>query len=284
MRLEGTIALARRQSRLLRVMAWTWWVVGCGTLLRRFVRNPDAVEDYWKGVWARRVARVIGLDVRVVVGSAVWKSPRGRLVIANHRSPLDIPALMSLFGGHFLANHRVKNAPIIGVGARAIGTVFVDREDRRSGAAAIRVMRRLLERGRTLIVFPEGTTFGGDEVRPFKGGAFAAASGLDIDVVPVGIAYVPGHEFAGGTTGDHIRGFLARPRTPVWIAIGEPIPFPAQRRGAEEQFRARVQGLVSRARAAAQAEAGAAWLPARSEPPSLPANAQRGQAAGGGGR
>lgn len=256
MSFDHTIALVRRQWRLVRLMAWTSWVLGQGNWLGRWAPDRERHDDRWKARWAEGVRKIVGLDMRVVEGQASWSSPRGRLVIANHRSPLDIVALMNLFGGHFLANHRVANAPIIGKGSRRIGTVFVDRSDRWSGANAIRAMRRLLARGRTLIVFPEGTTFGGDEVRPFKGGGFAAASGLGIDVIPVGIAYTPGHEFASGRTGDHVRSFLSRPRTPVWIAIGEPVPFPAQRKAVEEAFRQRVQALVHRARAAADLDLG----------------------------
>jgi hypothetical protein len=86
-------------------------------------------------------------------------------------------------------------------------------------------------------------------VRELKGGAFTAAKGLDIDVIPVGLAYTPGHELAGGRTGDHVRSFLARPSTPVWIAIGDPIPMSSlPTKGLEAPVRAAVQELVHVAR------------------------------------
>ncbi|AKF05069.1 lysophospholipid acyltransferase family protein [Sandaracinus amylolyticus] len=260
------LTLIRRQSRLVRVAAWTSWVLSCAGVIERFSRDRDAVIDDWKLRWARGMRSIVGLDPTLVHGEPSLSSERGRLIVANHRTPLDIVTLLSLFGGHFLANHKVSRAPIVGRGAHRIGTVFVDRGDRRSGAAAIRQMRALLEAKRTVIVFPEGTTFAGDEVRPFKGGAFSAAAGLQVDVVPVGIAYTPGHEYADGSLGAHVRAFLARPRTPAWVSIGEPLEMPSVRRGFEDEVRGHVQSLVERSRRASIDALGDRARPALPEP------------------
>jgi 1-acyl-sn-glycerol-3-phosphate acyltransferase len=253
MALARTLAIVRRQTRLLRLAVWTSYILSGASALNAIFGGPERRDLEWKRKWVRGATGIVGLDLRVTHGAGSWEHPKARLVVSNHRTPLDVVVLLSLFGGHFLANHRVSRAPIVGPGAHRIGTVFVDREDRKSGVAAIRTMRRLLEAQKTLIVFPEGTTFGGDEVRPFKGGAFTAANGLgDVDVVPVGIAYTPGHEFAGGKTGDHVRSFLGRPSTPAWVSVGEPMPLPAERKGMEDRIRASVQELVERSRRAAQ--------------------------------
>src|SRR6478609_5701447 len=79
--------------------------------------------------------------------------------------------------------------PVIGLAARRVGTLFVDRSDKRSGAAVINAMITGLESGRGVMVYPEGTTFAGDEVRPFRAGAFLAAQRAGAEIVPVGIAY-----------------------------------------------------------------------------------------------
>lgn len=267
MALDRTVALVRRQSRMLRVMAWTWGVVSTAAFLERFrigraARDVDGLNADYKMRWVRGAVDIVGLDLRVVRGEPAPDVDRARLIVSNHRTPLDILALLSLFGGHFLANHRVARAPIVGPGAHRIGTVFVDREDRKSGVAAIRTMRRLLEQRRTMIVFPEGTTYPGDEVRPFKGGAFTAAAGLPVEVVPVGIAYTPGHEYAEGRMGSHVRSFLSRARTPTWVSIGDPIPIPADRKGFDAHVRDRVQELVHTSRRASVEALGERAMPA----------------------
>ena len=127
---------------------------------------------------------------------------------------------------------------------------FVDRNDERSGAQAIRQMRRHLEERRNVIVFPEGTTFDGDEVRTFKRGSFAAARRLDhVRVLPIGVAYEPGSEFVGETFTNHLVRMCARPRTPIWAVLGEPRPVPVTAAD-EESLRGHVQGLVDRAASA----------------------------------
>lgn len=266
---KGPIALARRQARYLGMALWMPYILWGATVVGKIFGNAKKVDVDWKRKWSRGAVKIVGLDVHVVSGTPSWESERGRIIISNHRTPLDIMALLYLFGGHFLANHRVERAPIIGAGARRIGTVFVDRDDRKSGVGAIRALRRLLEEKKTVIVFPEGTTFGGDEVRPFKGGAFTAGNGLDVDIVPVGFAYTPGHEFADGKTGAHVRSFLSRPRTPSWVSIGDPIPFPTARKGLEESMREKVQELVLRSRRAADAAL------SKSAPPALRAGDDR---------
>ncbi len=241
--LAGTI---RRTTRMAVITAWTSWVVA-GARLRGL--PPEGTHAAGLRHWAVGARRILGVDFDVVHGEA--RAPeRARLVVANHRTPLDIIPLILLFGGHFLANHKTRKAPVIGGAAELVGTIFVDREDRRSGANAIRQMKRYLEEKRTVIVFPEGTTHGGDEVRPFQRGAFLAAKGLDAEIVPVGIAYPPGHEFVQQSLGAHARGFLERPQNRAWVSIGEPIAAEHVVKD-EEHVRSKVQELVERSRAAA---------------------------------
>jgi 1-acyl-sn-glycerol-3-phosphate acyltransferase len=112
-----------------------------------------------------------------------------RLVVANHRSTIDILLMLHLFGGQLLARGDMATWPGIGVMARRAGTLFVRRDDPASGAGAVQRMRERLRRGITIGVFPEGTTFHGDEVREFQPGAFVAIARERGIVLPVGIAY-----------------------------------------------------------------------------------------------
>lgn len=249
--LERTTSLIRRQTRMLGVAAWTSGLVASANLQERWARDRSELNATYKMRWVRGARHLVGLDLNVVRGEPSPEGDRGRLIIANHRTPLDVVALLSLFGGHFLANHRVARAPIVGPGAHRIGTIFVDRRDKQSGAQAVQAMRRLLEQKRTVIVFPEGTTFSGDEVRPFRRGAFTAAAGLPVEVIPVGLAYTPGHELGERKMGEHVRAFLARSRTPTWVSIGDPLPMPSTHAGLEISLQERVQELVHESRRAA---------------------------------
>ncbi|MBX7192030.1 MAG: 1-acyl-sn-glycerol-3-phosphate acyltransferase [Sandaracinaceae bacterium] len=240
---HGFSGTLRRVARMALISSWTSWVV-MGARIRGL--PPEGTHAAGLRHWAHGARRILGVDFEVVHGEA--RAPeRARLVVANHRTPLDIIPLVLLFGGHFLANHKTRKAPVIGGAAELVGTIFVDRDDRRSGANAIRQMKRYLEEKRTVIVFPEGTTHAGDEVRPFQRGAFLAAKGLDAEIVPVGIAYPPGAEFVEQSLGQHARGFLSRPANRAWVSIGDPLPADSVIKD-EEQVRAKVQELVHRSR------------------------------------
>jgi lyso-ornithine lipid O-acyltransferase len=170
------------------------------------------------------------------------------LVVSNHRSPFDILIAVHLVGGVVLSHHGVARVPVIGTAAKATDTIFVDRADAKSGARAIREMRSRLREGRNVIVFPEGTTFPGDEVRPFKRGAFSAARGLEgVRVLPLGLAYEPGGEYFQETLAKHVLRIGAQRSTPISVAIGDPMPVPKNERE-EETVREAIQTLVERAR------------------------------------
>ncbi|MGF1464548.1 MAG: lysophospholipid acyltransferase family protein [Sandaracinaceae bacterium] len=222
-----------------------------------------AVRRAWVHRWGQAIVRLFGLDLTRVAGEL----PTGGgpfLVVANHHSPFDILISLQLVGGSVLSHHGVASWPVVGDACRATDTIFVDREDPRSGAKAIRAIRSHLKSGRNVIVFPEGNTFRGDEVRPFRQGVFAAARGLpDVQVLPLGLAYVHGTEFVQEGFGEHLLRTSGRARTPVWLAIGEPRPVPGK--GEVEALRRTVQTLVDRAAAARDRQ-----LQARAPGPSLP--------------
>ena len=212
--------------------------------------DRDHVRERWVATWCGALLRLFG--VRVLTRGPVPLSGRGHLVVANHRSTADILVLLRAFGGHMVSRADLAGWPLVGVAARAVGTVFVDRSDAVSGANAVRAIRDRLTAGATVIVFPEGTTFAGDEVRPFHPGAFLGALRSTADIVPVGIAYGSGSgaAFVNETFPDHLaRVATANPSQAV-LCIGEPIDVaPKARAGAlRDRAHAEVQRLVNEAR------------------------------------
>ena len=215
--------------------------------------DDDVRRERFVRRWARASLAVLRVDARIDPGPSPRDTlPRApRLVVANHRSTIDILLLLDLFGGHLLARGDMADWPVFGRLARTGGTLFVDRADPASGAAAVQRVRERLRRGKTIGVFPEGTTFDDDEVRPFHAGAFVAAAREKAEVLPVGIAYEGGHAIFGDEpAGAHFARLLRAPKTRVAVAIGAgfsaagtPIAATCERAHAE------VQTLVRRARA-----------------------------------
>lgn len=176
---------------------------------------------------------------------------RGRIFVMNHRSGLDVAVTLAFFDATIVSRADLARWPVIGMAARRVGTLFVDRESRSSGASVMSSMVRALEGGRAVMVYPEGTTFAGDEVRPFKVGAFRTALQAGVEVVPAGIVYGERAEFTESSFAEHMKHVSARPRTHVALQVGEPI-VPAADETVEslrDKAHAAVQVLVHQARA-----------------------------------
>jgi 1-acyl-sn-glycerol-3-phosphate acyltransferase len=173
-------------------------------------------------VWiARRVwapGLVHGAGARLVVTGLERLDPgRAHLVVANHSSWIDIAALYmaSPVPLRFLAKRELAAVPFLGWYIRAMGMVFVDRRDPRRAHATVDHAQRLLESGRSVVSFPEGTRSRDGRVGRFKSGGFGAALAAGADVLPVGLV--------GAGSVLPPDGFKVRPGT-IEVRIGEPIP------------------------------------------------------------
>jgi 1-acyl-sn-glycerol-3-phosphate acyltransferase len=111
------------------------------------------------------------------------------LLLANHRSYIDIPVLLSQVPCAFLAKAEIGTWPLFGAAARLVHTVFVQREDPESRRASRDGALDRLQRGLTFAAFPEGTTSRGPGTLPFFPGLFRLAEEHGIPVVPVAIEY-----------------------------------------------------------------------------------------------
>ena len=229
----------------------TMSMLGGVELHQRLSRSADKQPLFqaWMKLWAARLLDLFGARITLCTDLPP-AAAGGRLVVANHRSPMDILLMLRYFGGVVLSRSDLADWPVIGLAARRAETIFVDRENTVSGVLAVRALRDRLERGRTVIVFPEGTTVAGDSVLPFQEGAFAACRGLPAEIVPVGIAYTPGTEFIEDSFVAHVKRVAQRPITRIALAVGAPRPVQGTRRQLTETLHADVQQLVHRARAA----------------------------------
>jgi lyso-ornithine lipid O-acyltransferase len=212
--------------------------------------SDDRLDVYVRR-WAKSVLRLLRVEILVdAAEGALVKGTTPRLVVANHRSTVDILLMLHLFGGNLLARGDMATWPALGVLARRAGTLFVNRDDPSSGAAAVQSMRERLRRGITVCVFPEGTTFAGDEVREFQAGAFIAVAREKGLVTPVGIAYEnPDAIYGDEPVADHMKRIARSTSIRVAVAVGAPFSAAGTSvRSIAEHARTDVAALVLRAR------------------------------------
>jgi 1-acyl-sn-glycerol-3-phosphate acyltransferase len=134
----------------------------------------------------RLICRVLG--IRLVRRGAI-SSHRPTLFVANHASYLDIEIMAAAIEGSFVAKAEVSRWPMFGWLAKLQRTIFVERADRAGAARQRDEIRRRLDEGDNLILFPEGTSGDGIHLLPFKSTLFAAAEDERVLVQPVSVIY-----------------------------------------------------------------------------------------------
>jgi 1-acyl-sn-glycerol-3-phosphate acyltransferase len=139
-------------------------------------------------LWARACLMIIGMKVNVHGLSGDLRSDR-YLLVSNHQSYLDIVIIASVFPTLFVAKTEVSRWPLLGWLSRLGGTIFVNREDTRSGVSCAYRVSRVLRDGANVQVFPEGTTNDGSTVLPFNGLFFASAIRSQTPALPLTIKF-----------------------------------------------------------------------------------------------
>jgi len=156
------------------------------------------VSDDFLGSPLRRNWIWTSFQVAMRIIFAVWLRYRARglehgpangggLILANHQSFLD-PLLIGLPLRRpisFLARENLFHVPVIGWILRR---TYVMPINQMAGTAGIRLLRKRLEQGFLVGVFPEGSRSPDGVVGEVKGGFVAVARRSDEPIIPVGIA------------------------------------------------------------------------------------------------
>lgn len=123
--------------------------------------------------WARTLLKIAGVKVTV---HGVENIPKDTnvLYIGNHQGNFDIPIYMSEIPGlkGFVSKIEVKKIPGVRTWMEYMYCVFMDRSSLRKSSEAIIEGIKILKKGHSLVIFPEGTRSKGDNMGEFKAGSF----------------------------------------------------------------------------------------------------------------
>lgn len=182
------LRLSLRLAHLLLVIACGALLAGVVSLCERLVRHDLMALRQRLTRWF--LARLSGaLPFRVRVEGELPAQPM--LWIANHVSWTDIPLLGALQPISFLSKAEVRTWPLAGWLAHKAGTLFIRRGSGDSNLVGQQLGRHL-QRGRHLLIFPEGTTTDGLGLRTFHGRLLASAIDSGVPLQPVAIRYLRG--------------------------------------------------------------------------------------------
>jgi 1-acyl-sn-glycerol-3-phosphate acyltransferase len=153
--------------------------------LAKVRHGRGSVFDMAPRWWARIIAWSAGMRV-VTHGRERIDASKPHIYVANHVSIMDIPAILHAVPDHgFVAKRELSKVPLFGPAARAVGVVYIDRENRKSAFAAYEEAADKVRAGSSVIVFPEGTRGSAYGLRPFKKGPFVLAIRSGVPIIPV---------------------------------------------------------------------------------------------------
>lgn len=121
-----------------------------------------------------------------------WQRPKNSgpfIVVANHQSIADIPAISYLpWEMKWLSKEANFKVPGLGWMMSMAGDIPLRRGERESAKSAMARCKWYLDRGMSVMIFPEGTRSADGEIKPFKDGAFRLALETGVPILPIAIA------------------------------------------------------------------------------------------------
>lgn len=139
--------------------------------------------------FSRLALALFGIRVHADHGERLHANSGGRLVVSNHLSYVDVLIISSLVPSTFITSVELKHTFLLGTLARFGGCLFVERRNPSGLKQEIADIKRVLDQGFPVVLFPEGTTSNGDGVRQFKNSLFDAAVSAGSDILPFCLRY-----------------------------------------------------------------------------------------------
>lgn len=162
---------------------------GSLAILANLTKKREAGFWWCARTWSRGLLLTGGTRLDVEFEARLERS--GPCVfLCNHQSLFDIPVLIWTLPiqARFLAKASLFKLPVFGQALRVTGFIPVDRRDRSSARRSLEEAVQLLERGTSVLVFPEETRSDSGRLLPFRRGAFLIALKAGVPLVPVGIS------------------------------------------------------------------------------------------------
>lgn len=192
-----------------------------GLLIKTAIFGQDMSRGFrYRHKFTRACLKILGVNLKFE-GSPI-QGPA--LYVSNHRSILDPFIELHLIEALIVSKAEVAKYPLIGAGARATGVIFVERGAHSSRSAAKDAIRKTLEDGFSVLIYPEGTTSNLITTQEFKLGSFKVAVDAEIPVVPVVIDYRDEtHRWDDGGLVSFIMHKFSSKRIDVFMRIGQPM-------------------------------------------------------------
>jgi 1-acyl-sn-glycerol-3-phosphate acyltransferase len=159
------------------------WALGILPEPRRTITFIN-LSRLWMAVWLP----LAGIRL-VIKGKEHFKNGENYVVVCNHNSFMDVPVTSpGIPGGNkTIAKIELSKIPLFGIVYRR-GSVLVDRKSEESRSKSYAYMKKVLDMGLHMCIYPEGTrNKTSNPLKEFKDGAFRLAIETEKDIIPAAL-------------------------------------------------------------------------------------------------
>lgn len=133
-------------------------------IIRLFRRPFEPWRNLYMRTWSKGTARIF--NIKFHVDGTPPEPPF--ILVSNHLSYIDILPMFINMKCTFVAKKEVESWPVLGYMVKKTGVIFVDRTVKRDVTRVNAKLAKSLKQHQGIVLFPEGTTSGGDKVLPFR--------------------------------------------------------------------------------------------------------------------
>ncbi len=185
------LARVRRATGATLYAGYVWLVVGLAATpawLGVVALPTLGLRRRYARATARLVARATGTPLEVA-GLDLLAGDTPAVLATNHSSYGDAFALVGALPPKmaYVVKSELRRNPFTYLLLSRLGALFVERFDAEKGVEDTRQALAAVERGESLVVFPEGTLKRAPGLMPFKMGAFVVAAEAGVPVVPMAL-------------------------------------------------------------------------------------------------
>ena len=181
-------------ARLRGILLLAFWFTAIGILapilivLRLLTGNENMIYSPVR-LFVRLGLWLVGVKVEVT-GRERLDPAQAYIFTPTPQSLIEVPLFVTYLGRNpaYRAKKEVFKYPIFGYGIGLMGVVPVDRSNSPSAVESAKAATEMLRRGKSYVVYPEGTRSPDGRLLPFKKGAFMMAIDAGVPIVPVSVS------------------------------------------------------------------------------------------------
>lgn len=138
-------------------------------------------------VWAPVYLLLTGIRYKVDYNGVNLDPNKNYVFFANHRSFIDIPVINVVVKRnlYFVLKEELRWTYVIGWFAQYTEMIFVDRSNKVKSAESLKNAGLKVNKGKNVLIFPEGTRSKTADMLALKRGGFEIAHSAGVEIVPI---------------------------------------------------------------------------------------------------